>query len=100
LLNPLPVWVAVESGATEIAGLHVLKTFPSAWMGVLVEGFRKAFGYRPELPGGVDLVVRAPSERLGGLAETLWGTQEDIERWIALGERDAAEWALEKPFPL
>jgi NTE family protein len=99
LLNPLPVWAAVELGAAEIEGLHVLKTFPSAWLGVIVQGFRRVFGYQPELPAGVSVAVRSPSEKLGALRETLWGTQRDVERWLVLGARDAEEWA-QKPFPL
>ena len=100
LLNPLPVWAATELGATEIVGLNVLGTFPSALLGPLVRGFRWVFGHQPELPGEVRLVTREPSERLGGLVETLWGTQGDVERWLARGARDAAGWAGQKPFPL
>ena len=100
LLNPLPVWAAVDLGATEIVGLHVLGRFPSLWLEPFVKGFRWVFGHRPELPGGVQLEVREPSEPLGGLAETLWGAQEDVERWLVLGARDAAAWIAQKPFPL
>jgi NTE family protein len=95
LLGPLPVWAAVELGATEIEGLHVLGKFPSVWMGPFVEGFRRVFGHRPELPEGVTLRVREPFERLGGLKQSLWGSQVDIERWIESGMRET-----EKPFPL
>ena len=89
LLNPLPVFAATDLGATEIEGLHVLKEFPSLLLQPFVQGFRWVFGYRPDLPLGVALRVRAPSERLGGLRETLWGTQSDIERWVQAGVRDA-----------
>jgi NTE family protein len=95
LLNPLPVWVATESGATEIEGLQVLGKFPSPLLEPFVELFRLVFGYHPDLPAGVMLREREPSETLGGLKQSLWGTQEDIERWIQLGARD-----VEKPFPL
>ncbi len=95
LLGPLPVGAAVDAGATEIEGLHVLETFPSAWLGPLVEGFRWVFGHEAEMPEGVGLRVLGPRARLGGLKATLWGTQGDVERWIEMGVRDA-----QKPFPL
>jgi NTE family protein len=95
LLNPLPVWAATDLGATEVEGLHVLGRFPSAVLRPFIEGFRRVYGHRPELPHGVALRVREPSETLGGLKETLWGTQRDIERWLQLGAADA-----QKAFPL
>jgi len=88
LLNPLPVWVAVDAGAAEVEALHVMGRFPAPLLRPLVEGFRWAFGHHPALPGRVKLRVREPSERLGGLKQSLWGTQADVERWLGLGARD------------
>jgi NTE family protein len=95
LTNPLPVWVATEAGASEVEALHVLGKFPAPLLQPFVEGFRWMFGHHPVVPGGVTVRVREPSERLGGLKQTLWGTQADIERWLELGALD-----LQKPFPL
>lgn len=95
VLDPLPVWAAAELGATEVEALQVLGTFPSAWLGPIVAGFRKVFADRVEVPEGVRVRVWEPGERLGGLKQSLWGTQGDIERWIEMGVRDA-----QKPFPL
>jgi NTE family protein len=98
LLNPLPVYAATDLGATKIEGLHVLEQFPSLWLRPFVEGFRLVFGYKPDLPAGVALRVRGPSERLGGLKESLWGTQGDIERWVELGRGDAKKTFRGKMF--
>ena len=100
LLNPLPLWAAAQLGATEVEGLQVLGRFPSPWMGPLVAGFRRAFGWGTELPVGVKLSVHEPSERLGGLRASLWGSQADIERWLVLGARDIQRHGVQKPFPL
>lgn len=94
ILNPLPVGAAVRLGATEVEALQVLGRFPSAWLGPVVAGFRWVFAGREEIPAGVTVRVREPGGRLGGLRETLWGTQGDIERWVEMGARDA------KAFPL
>ena len=88
LLNPLPVWAATDLGATEIEALQVLKVFPSALLHPFVEAFRLVFGHHPDLPAGVSLREWAPSEKLGALKQSLWGTQADIERWIQMGQGD------------
>ena len=92
LLAPLPVWAAVELGATEIEGLQVLGKFPSPVLGPFVKMFRGVFGKPDRVPEGVVLRVREPGERLGNLKSTLWGTQADVERWIEMGKRDARGW--------
>ncbi|MEI9811997.1 MAG: hypothetical protein WDO18_04695 [Acidobacteriota bacterium] len=45
-----------------------------------------------ELPNGVEVTVRVPSEVLGDLRSTLWGTQAQVESWIELGAKDAEAW--------
>src|SRR5579872_5458653 len=55
LLNPLPVWAAVELGATRIVALNVLTEFPSALLRPLQKVFRAVFGHNPALPPGVEL---------------------------------------------
>jgi predicted acylesterase/phospholipase RssA len=86
LLNPLPVWAAVELGATDIVALHVLADVPSIWLKPLVRGFRAVFGYRPPLPPGVRLRVFQPGCSLGSLRDALHWKQANIERWLREGE--------------
>lgn len=100
LLAALPLWAAAELGAEEALGLHVLGKFPAPWLGPFVEGFRAVFRGRVAVPGSMRVSVREPGERLGSLRDTLWGGQVEVERWIALGERDARRWLTEKSFPL
>lgn len=95
VLNPLPVGAAAGLGATEVEALQVLGRFPSALLGPVVTGFRWLFAGGEKVPAGMRVRVREPGEKLGGLRKTLWGTQADIERWIAQGRGDA-----QKPFPL
>jgi NTE family protein len=102
LLNPLPVYAAVELGATEIVGLQALPEVPSAVLKPFILGFRAVFGYRPPLPAGVRLTVLVPGQRLGSMRDALCWKKDNIERWLELGYEDAAALAAvtQKTFPL
>lgn len=97
LLNPLPVWAAVELGATRILALNALPDFPSALLRPFAKAFRAVFGHNPPCPAGVELVTLLPSRPLGGLSDAIRWNRPNIERWIAQGAADAT--AIEKPFP-
>ena len=90
LLNPLPVWAAVERGATRIVALHCLPEIPSVWIEPFVKAFRGVFGYRPKLPDGIEVTIVKPSRKLGGLSDALHWNRENVDRWIAQGMEDAA----------
>jgi predicted acylesterase/phospholipase RssA len=90
LLNPLPVWAAVELGATRIIGVQALPEIPSSLLKPFVRGFRSVFGHHPPLPPGVELVTVEPAETLGSIRDALKWNEENIARWIALG-RDAGK---------
>jgi len=98
LLNGLPVWAAVEMGATRIVALHVIPEFPSALLKPVVKAFRFACGYNPPLPAGVELDVIYPSSLLGSARDALVWKRSNIERWLAQGEQDANRAVTEKTF--
>jgi NTE family protein len=108
LLNPLPVYAAVELGATEILALQALPEIPSLVLKPFVLGFRAVFGVNPPLPAGVRLRVLEPGRRLGSLRDALRWRRENIERWLEQGYQDAQGFAdaaaagsvTEKTFPL
>ncbi len=89
LLNPLPVWAAVELGATEIVALQALPEIPSALLKPFALGFRAMFGVNPPVPNGISLRTILPSRRLGSMRDALHWKRENIERWLALGCQDA-----------
>jgi predicted acylesterase/phospholipase RssA len=89
LLNALPLWVAADLGATGAIGLHVLPEFPSRLMQPAVNAFRAVFGCQPRLPDGFRVETLIPSERLGSLRDALVWKRANVDRWIALGTRDA-----------
>lgn len=98
LLNPLPVWAAVELGATEILGIHALPEIPSSVIKPFVKGFRKVFGHHPPLPDGAHLVVVEPERMLGSVREALNWKRENVERWIASGEECAKNISIPNCF--
>ena len=89
LLNPLPVWAAVDLGATRIVALNALPEIPSVILRPLVKGFRAVFGHHPLLPAGVELVTLVPSRRLGSMSDALRWNPDRAERCIEQGAADA-----------
>ena len=89
LLNPLPVWAAVERGATYIVVLQALPEIPLPLLRPLVKGFRAVFGQHPPLPAGIQLTTLVPSTNLGSLRDALFWNAANIDRWIAQGVADA-----------
>jgi NTE family protein len=90
LLNPLPVWAAVEFGATRIVALNVLTEFPSPLLRPFQKVFRAVFGHNPPLPPGVELTTLVPRRPLGSLHDALHWKPENVARWIEQGAADAA----------
>ena len=89
LLNPLPVWAAVELGATEIIGLHALPEIPSRWLQPFVRVFRGVFGVHPPLPANVRCTTVLPRQKLGSLHDALHWERGNIEHWLQQGYDDA-----------
>jgi NTE family protein len=97
LLNPLPLWAAVELGATRIVALNALPEVPSVVLRPFVKVFRACFGHHPPLPPSVQLTTLSPRRPLGSLHDALHWKQENIARWIEQGAADAAAFAKEPP---
>jgi len=89
LLNPLPVWAAVELGASEIVALHALPEIPSWWLKPPAQAFRKVFGVNPPVPPGVSCTTIVPGRRLGSMRDALHWKRVNVERWLEQGYKDA-----------
>lgn len=85
LLNPLPVWAAVELGATHIVALHALPEIPSRLLKPFVAGFRRAAGHNPPTPPRIDVQIIQPPRPLGTIGDALRWKRRNIERWIEEG---------------
>ena len=98
LLNPLPVWAAVELGATEIIAIQALPEPPSVLLKPFVKGFRRVFGHHPPLPAEVRLVTIEPEETLGSVRDVLKWKRENVERWIAMGQEAGKNISIQNCF--
>jgi len=92
LLNPVPVWAAIELGATRIVALNALPEIPSVLLRPFVKGFRAVFGHHPPLPPTVELHTLTPRHSLGSLHDALHWKHENIARWIEQGATDAEDF--------
>lgn len=95
LLNPLPVWAAVQLGATHIVAVHALPQIPGWWLKPVVKGFRMVAGYNPVTPERIHLDVIMPPDPLGGVSDAIRWKRDNIERWLQEG-RDQGQ---QKTFP-
>jgi NTE family protein len=85
LLNPVPVWAAIELGATRIVALNVLPRLPAKWLRPLASGFLRVAGYDPPRPEGIEVRTIGTPEPLGSLRDSLQWRRENIERWMEEG---------------
>ncbi|HUA85127.1 MAG TPA: patatin-like phospholipase family protein [Bryobacteraceae bacterium] len=85
LLNPLPVWAAIELGATRIVAVHALPQIPGSWLKPFVAGFRRVAGHNPPLAAGIEVQMIATPGPLGSLRDALRWKRDNIERWMEQG---------------
>lgn len=89
LVDPLPLWAALELGATEIVSVDVMHRRPAAVRAV-VGALRRYAGYRRPEAGGVNVIEINPSGTLGGVRESMYWSEANARRWIAMGRKDGA----------
>jgi NTE family protein len=88
LLAAVPLWAAVEMGATSAVVINALEFMPSVLLRAAVGAVRAVAAPKVSFP---NLEVRwiRPSEPLGKVRDAIFWKEENVRRWIALGERDA-----------
>jgi predicted acylesterase/phospholipase RssA len=89
LMLPLPVWAAVEMGATRIVAVNLLPMRPPV-IAAAARALRWYCGWRPDAgAAAVRLLEIAPAARLGDIRESMYWSRDNAERWIARGRADA-----------
>jgi len=96
LVETVPLGAAVELGATSAVVINVLKFMPSIVLRTSVGAFRALTAPKMTFPN-LQVTTICPSEPLGRLRDTAHWTEENVRRWIGLGERDAANVLCVKP---
>jgi NTE family protein len=89
LLGPVPLWAAVEMGATSAVVINALAFMPSLLLRATVGAFRAVAAPKMRFPN-MEVTLIRPSGTLGTVHDALFWKEENARRWIAQGERDAA----------
>ena len=90
LLDPLPLWAAVELGATEIVAVDLLHRRPLA-VRALASMAAWYSGYRRPAVEGIRVIEINPKDRLGTARDSMYWSKENARRWIEMGRRDALD---------
>jgi NTE family protein len=89
LFEKLPVWAAIEMGATRIIAIDSMPKVGKWWMHL---GINIAYSFKPrrQYPANLDLTIVSPSGKLGDTDDAVFWKRANIERWVDMGMRDAA----------
>lgn len=88
-LAALPIWAAVELGATRIVAINALPGLPGLIPKLFVAVVRRLSRFRPVVPKELEAITIAPPGLLGSGVEALRWSRKNAERWIEQGRRDA-----------
>jgi NTE family protein len=89
LLNPLPVFAAVECGATEILALHALPRLPGVVLPAITKPFYNKYSYRPATPSQVKVVTIAARPGMGSWLDAVRWKKDNAQRWLLEGAATA-----------
>ncbi|HUI53926.1 MAG TPA: patatin-like phospholipase family protein [Bryobacteraceae bacterium] len=88
LLDVVPLWAAVEMGATRVIAVNALPRMPSATLRTAVRLVR-AVGPAPARFPDLEVTEIRPPAPLGALRDSIVWKESNIRRWIEQGEEDA-----------
>ena len=89
VLSILPVWAAVEMGATRVIAVNALPRLPSLALRAAAR-MVQVVGQRPAQVSEIEVVEIRPRVPLGTVRDALVWKAENLRRWIQQGEEDAA----------
>jgi len=96
LLGALPLWAAVELGASRIIGLQALAQPASWWLYQGVRAFRGMARKLPAVPPRIQVLEISHRQPLGSVRDTIQWKRANIERWLDQGAEDALRAVTEK----
>jgi NTE family protein len=85
----MPIWAAIAMGATRIIAIDSLPGVSKWWVQLALSSAH-VFRRRRRFPPDLDLTIIAPSEPMGDANDAVFWQRANIERWVAMGMRDAA----------
>jgi len=90
LLASVPLWAAVELGATRALVIDVLPEPPGLVAKTFVSGMRRLSRFREPVHWDLEVIRLTPTRLLGSPWEAIAWSRRNAERWIEAGQRDAA----------
>jgi NTE family protein len=90
LMDILPIWAAVEMGATRVIAVNALPLMPSLSLRAAVRVVRW-LGPKTAATPPLDVVVIRPSAQLGSIRDALTWNPDRVRQWIQQGEDDAVK---------
>ena len=88
LLSPVPLWAAMQAGATSAVAINVLEFVPSLALRAAVGTFRAVMAPKVDRERIAVTWIR-PRVALGTVRDALFWKEENARRWIEMGKRDA-----------
>ena len=88
LMEKTPIWAAVEMGARRIVAVDCLWV-SDFWLNLGMSAFRKLKKKR-QIPEDIEITWISPAAPLGTWHDAIIWKRENVDRWIGMGERDAA----------
>jgi len=92
LLAVLPVWAAVECGATRAVTVNALPFMPS-WTVRTVAGLAYRMSPRIQVSRQIEILPVSRAGALGSLGDAMHWKPANVRRWIEMGEEDGAKLA-------
>ncbi len=89
LFEKFPLWAAIEMGATRIIAVDSMPNVGKWWLNAatdIAHVFRRPRRY----PANLDLTIVSPSGSLGDANDAVFWKRHNVDRWIEMGMRDAA----------
>lgn len=87
LLEKMPLWAAVQMGATRIVAIDSLPQVGKWWLRT-GRNMARMFKPRRRYPKDLDLTIIRPSGYLGDAHDAVFWRRENVIRWIEMGRRD------------
>lgn len=89
LLSAVPLWAAVEMGATQALVIDVLPAAPGMIARMFVGTMRVLSPFRAAPPPAINVIRLGPRKLLGKPLEAIYWKRKNAEAWIRTGEEQA-----------
>jgi hypothetical protein len=86
----MPLWAAVEMGATRIIAIDALPQVGRWWLRA-GRDVARIIKPRRRYPKHVEITVVRPSGYLGDVNDAVFWKRENVARWVEMGRRDTQD---------